>query len=144
MILFFSPNSRCLSLASAHCITSLLLNGKNFAAWSRSLKLCLGGKGKSHWLLMIEAQPPDDDPKSTALGLSVAKFFGYLLARREELTQYEPLSDFPVEAAPIILNTSPMPSLYEAFATIDSDEHRCCLVQSAFTTILELLVTIVG
>ncbi len=78
-------------------------------------------------------------------------FFGYLQSRWEELAQYEPLSDFLADDASIvasrlnrqhtlvllglkpefetlctqILNTSPMPSLYEAYATIDSDErHR--------------------
>ncbi|KAF8408807.1 hypothetical protein HHK36_004876 [Tetracentron sinense] len=86
-----------------------------------------------------------------ALGLSVADFFGYLQIRWEELAQYEPLSDFPTDAAveskrldrrhtyqflmglkpefealwAQILNTSPMPSLYEAFATVDGDERRC-------------------
>jgi hypothetical protein len=85
------------------------------------------------------------------LGLSVVDFFGYLQFRWEELAQYKPLSDFLADAAFIvasrlngqhtyqfllglkpefetlhthILNTSPIPSLYEAYATIDSDECR--------------------
>ena len=49
--------------ASAHRITSVVLNGRNFAAWSRSLRLYLGGKGKSGWLLEIEKQPPANYPK---------------------------------------------------------------------------------
>ncbi|KAG5557142.1 hypothetical protein RHGRI_007420 [Rhododendron griersonianum] len=96
----------------AHRVTSVLLNGKFFAAWSRSFQL----------------------------------FFG---SRWDELAQYEPLSEFPIEVASIvvkqqsrqhtyqflmdlksefdplrihILNTSPMPSLYEPFATIDGEE----------------------
>ena len=36
------------------------------------------------------------------LGLSVSEFFGYLQSRWEELAQYEPLSDFPEEAASIV------------------------------------------
>ncbi|KAG5557146.1 hypothetical protein RHGRI_007420 [Rhododendron griersonianum] len=83
------------------------------------------------------------------LGLSVAVYFDYLLSRWDELAQYEPLSEFPIEVASIvvkqqsrqhtyqflmdlksefdplrihILNTSPMPSLYEPFATIDGEE----------------------
>ena len=90
------------------------------------------------------------------LGLSVADYFGYLQSRWEELAQYEPLSEFPTDAAKIalrrlnrhhtyqflmglkpefeslrtqILNTSPMPSLFEAFATIDGDERRRRLLQ---------------
>lgn len=83
------------------------------------------------------------------LGLSVAEYFGCLQSRWAELAQYEPLSEFPIEVVSIvvkrqsrqhtyqflmglksefdplrihILNTSPMPSLYEAFATIDGEE----------------------
>uniref|UniRef100_A0A2N9EE62 Reverse transcriptase Ty1/copia-type domain-containing protein n=1 Tax=Fagus sylvatica TaxID=28930 RepID=A0A2N9EE62_FAGSY len=98
-----------------------------------------------------------------ALGLSVVDYFGYLQSCWEELAQYEPLSDFPAEAASIvvtrlsrqhtyqfllglkpkfealrtqILNTSPMPSLYEAYATIDSDERRRRLGPPISTTVL--------
>uniref|UniRef100_A0A2N9IN76 GAG-pre-integrase domain-containing protein n=1 Tax=Fagus sylvatica TaxID=28930 RepID=A0A2N9IN76_FAGSY len=55
-----------------------------------------------------------------ALGPSVVNYFGYLQSRWEELAQYEPLSDLP----PDILNTSTMPSLYEAYATINSYARR--------------------
>ena len=48
---------------SAQRITSTLLNGRNFATWSRSLCLYLGGKGKSGWLLGIEKQPAASDVK---------------------------------------------------------------------------------
>jgi hypothetical protein len=37
-----------------------------------------------------------------ALGLLVADFFGYLQSHWEELAQYEPLSDFPADAASIM------------------------------------------
>ena len=37
-----------------------------------------------------------------ALGLSVVDYFGYLQSRWEELAQYEPLSDFPADAASIV------------------------------------------
>uniref|UniRef100_A0A2N9IGT2 Integrase catalytic domain-containing protein n=1 Tax=Fagus sylvatica TaxID=28930 RepID=A0A2N9IGT2_FAGSY len=186
--------------APAQRITSALLNGRNFAAWSRSLRLYLGGKGKSGWLLGIEKQPAASDAKriqwdmdnctilgwmfnsmneriyntfmyhdtvnglwtALSLGLSVVDYFGYLQSRWEELAQYEPLSDFPAEAASIvvtrlgrqhtyqfllglkpefealrtqILNTSPMPSLYEAYATIDSDERRRRLGPPISTTV---------
>lgn len=92
----------------------------------------------------------------TSLELSVADFFGYLQTRWEELAQYEPLSDFPsdgvVESKRLdrrhtyqflmglksefetlrtqILNTSPLPSLYEAFAIVDGDERRRHLLPS--------------
>ena len=81
----------------------------------------------------------------------VANCFSYLQSRWEELAQYEPLSEFLIETASLvakrlnrqhtyqilmglkaefeslrtqILKSSPMPVLYEVFATIDSDEHR--------------------
>ena len=84
-------------------------------------------------------------------GILIVEFFGYLQSRWEELAQYEPLSEFLVETASLvakrlnrqhtyqilmglkaefeslrtqILKSSPMPVLYEVFATIDSDEHR--------------------
>ncbi|GFZ21891.1 hypothetical protein Acr_29g0010530 [Actinidia rufa] len=92
----------------------------------------------------------------TSLELSVADFFGYLQTRWEELAQYEPLSDFPSDGAveskrldrrhtyqflmglksefetlrTQILNTSPLPSLYEAFAIVDGDERRRRLLPS--------------
>ncbi|GFS33562.1 hypothetical protein Acr_00g0029290 [Actinidia rufa] len=84
----------------------------------------------------------------TSLVLSIADYFRYLQTRWEELAQYEPLSDFPSDGAieskcldrrhtyqflmglksefetlrTQILNTSPLPSLYEAFAIVDGDE----------------------
>ncbi|GFY96782.1 hypothetical protein Acr_11g0010880 [Actinidia rufa] len=86
------------------------------------------------------------------LRLSVADYFGFLQSHWEELAQYEPLSDFLATAATIvsqhiyqflmglkseyeslriqILNTSRLPALYEAFAIIDGDEHRC-LIQAS-------------
>ncbi|GFY92444.1 hypothetical protein Acr_08g0008400 [Actinidia rufa] len=92
----------------------------------------------------------------TSLGLSIADYFGYLQTRWEELAQYEPLSDFlsdrAVESKRLdrqhtyqfliglksefetlrthILNTSPLPSLYEAFAIVDGDEQRRRLLPS--------------
>ena len=92
------------------------------------------------------------------MGLSVADYFGFLQSHWEELTQYEPLSDFPAATATIvsqrlarqhtyqflmglkseyeslriqILNTSPLPSLYEAFAIIDGNERRHRLIQAS-------------
>jgi hypothetical protein len=83
-----------------------------------------------------------------ALVLLVVDYFGYLQSRWKELAQYEPLNDLPPDAVLArltrqhtyqflmglkpefeafrtqILNTFPMPSLYEAYATIDSDERR--------------------
>ena len=77
----------------------------------------------------------------------MADYFGYLKSRWEELAQYEPLSDFPVEVATTFLqrlnrqhtyqflmelklefetlrtqvvNTSPMLSLYEALQRLPS------------------------
>ena len=36
------------------------------------------------------------------LGFSVADYFGFLQSHWEELSQYEPLSDFPAAAATIV------------------------------------------
>ncbi|XP_057485443.1 uncharacterized protein LOC130771781 isoform X1 [Actinidia eriantha] len=200
-------------------ITCELLNGKNFAAWSRSVRLFLGGKGKSGWLLGTITKPNATDPKfvqweidnctilgwlfnsmepriyhvfmyhdmvpllwssltkmyaharnearifelyreihqasQASLSLSVADYFAYLQSRWEELAQYEPLSEFTTEGGIAarrldrqhtyqflmglkpkfealrtqIVNTTPMPSIFEAFAMLDGDERRHRLLQ---------------
>ncbi|GMQ01147.1 hypothetical protein CsSME_00047889 [Camellia sinensis var. sinensis] len=103
----------------------------------------------------------------SSLGLFIAEFSGYLQALWEELAQYESLTNLPPETAPLvskrlarqhtyqflmgldsefeslriqILNISLMPSLYEAFATIDSDERRRRLVQPSVPSIPPVLV----
>ncbi|XP_038702167.1 uncharacterized protein LOC119998800 isoform X2 [Tripterygium wilfordii] len=214
----------------AQRVTSALLNGKNFHAWARSLRLYLGGKRKSKWLFDKNPRPNAFDPtfdeweadncvilgwmfnsmedriynmvmyndtvyglwtalnnmyahaqcdsrifelhqevshaSQAALGLSIADFFGYLQTRWEELAQYEPLSDFPNDAAveakrldrrhtyqflmglkpeyealrAQILNTSPLPPLYEAFATVDGDERRRRIAPPSSRTMDSLVV----
>ena len=47
----------------AQWVTSVLLNGRNFHARSNSLRLFLGGKRKSAWLLGKMEQPAETDPK---------------------------------------------------------------------------------
>ena len=205
----------------AHRVTSVLLNGKNFHAWSNSFRLFLGGKRKIGWLLGKEQSPGESDPtyeewytdnciilgwmfnsmdervynmfmyhrtvfdlwtalnqmyahahsdsrifelyqdishaSQATLGLSVGDYFGYLQTRWEELAQYEPLSDFPNDGAveskrldrrhtyqflmglkpefealrTQILNTVPLPSLFEAFATVDGDERRRRIISTS-------------
>ncbi|GFY80334.1 hypothetical protein Acr_01g0001430 [Actinidia rufa] len=179
-------------------ITCELLNGKNFAAWSRSIRLFLGGKGKSGWLLGTITKPNATDPKfvqweidnctilgwlfnsmemriyhvfmyhdmvpllwssltkmyaharnearifklyreihqasQASLSLSVTDYFAYLQSRWEELAQYEPLSELTTKggsqlAILTIVNTTPMPSIFEAFAMFDGDERRHRLLQ---------------
>ncbi|KAF8377176.1 hypothetical protein HHK36_030549 [Tetracentron sinense] len=139
----------------AQRVTSILLNGRNFASWSRSFRLYVGGKGKTGWLLGTEKKPATTDPKYAQWDME-NYYFGYLQSRWEELAQYEPLSDFtPTDASLLvkrldrqhtyqflmglrhefeplktqILNTSPMPSLFEAFATVDGEERRQRLLQ---------------
>ncbi|GFY83356.1 hypothetical protein Acr_03g0001300 [Actinidia rufa] len=46
----------------AQRVTSVLLNGKNFHAWSRSFQLYLGGKRKTRWILGKEPKPTESDP----------------------------------------------------------------------------------
>ncbi|GFZ02262.1 hypothetical protein Acr_15g0008700 [Actinidia rufa] len=165
-------------------ITCELLNGKNFATWSRSVRLFLGGKGKSGWLLGTITKPNATDPKfvqweidnctilrwlfnsmepriyhvfmyhdmvpllwssltkmcahahnearifelyreihqasQASLSLSVADYFAYLQSRWEELAQY---------MSPSIVNTNPMPFIFEAFAMLDGDERHYRLLQ---------------
>ncbi|KAF8394808.1 hypothetical protein HHK36_018744 [Tetracentron sinense] len=203
----------------AQRVTSVLLNGQNFHACSRSFRLYLGGKCKTGWILGKEPRSTASDHKveqwymhnciilgwmfnsmedriynmfmyhdtvhglwsaltkmynhahcdsrifelyrdishasRAALGFSVADFFGYLQTRWEELAQYETLNDFLTDAVveskrldrrhvyqflmglkpkfealwAQILNTSHMPSLYEAFAIVDGDERRRCLLR---------------
>ncbi|GFY81087.1 hypothetical protein Acr_01g0008960 [Actinidia rufa] len=159
----------------AQRVTSVLLNGKNFYAWSRSFQLYLGGKRKTRWILGKEPKPAESDPKFdewvsdnciilgwmfNSMEDRVYHMFVYhdtvhglwtaLTQIWEELAQYEPLSDFPSDGAveskrldrrhtyqflmglksefetlrTQILNTSPLPSLYEAFAIVDGDERR--------------------
>ena len=57
------PDSSLSQPTPAQRVTSVLLNGKNFHAWSTSLRLFLGGKRKSLWLLGKMAQPAETDPK---------------------------------------------------------------------------------
>ncbi|GFZ03452.1 tetraticopeptide domain-containing thioredoxin [Actinidia rufa] len=84
-----------------------------------------------------------------SLLLTILDFFS--LNGRNWHTQYEPLSDFSTEAVTIvsqrlarqhfkILNNSPLPSLYEAFAIIDGDERRRCLLQASSATPYPLLL----
>ncbi|GFS33703.1 hypothetical protein Acr_00g0030150 [Actinidia rufa] len=90
-----------------------------------------------------------------SLSLSVPDYFAYLQSRWEELAQYEPLSEFTTEGGIAarcldrqhtyqflmglkpefealhiqIVNTTPMPSIFEAFAMLDGDERRHRLLQ---------------
>ena len=47
----------------AQRVMSVLLNGKNFHAWSRSFQLYLDGKCKTRWILGKEPKPAESDPK---------------------------------------------------------------------------------
>ncbi|GFZ17667.1 hypothetical protein Acr_26g0009370 [Actinidia rufa] len=174
-----SEPSSCFSLSfsTGQRVTSVLLNGKNFHAWSRSFQLYLGGKRKTRWILGKEPKPAESDPKFDEWFSDNCIILGWMFnsmedrvyhmfmyhdtvhgvvdcvdpdTRWEELAQYEPLSDFPSDGAveskrldrrhtyqflmglksefetlrTQILNTSPLPSLYEAFAIVDGDERR--------------------
>ena len=81
------------------------------------------------------------------MGPSIAEYFGYLQSHWEDdylaeaasialqhlnwLHTYQFLIGLKLEFETLraqIVNTSPMPSLYEAFATIDGDERQCRLI----------------
>ncbi|GFY98601.1 ABC transporter 1 [Actinidia rufa] len=47
----------------AQRVTSVLLNGKNFHAWSHSFQLYLIEKRKTRWILGKETKPDESDPK---------------------------------------------------------------------------------
>ncbi|GFS36436.1 hypothetical protein Acr_00g0045920 [Actinidia rufa] len=47
----------------AQRITSMLLNEKNFHAWSRSFQLYLSGKRKTHWIPGKKPEPVESNPK---------------------------------------------------------------------------------
>ncbi|GFZ05939.1 hypothetical protein Acr_18g0001090 [Actinidia rufa] len=108
----------------AQRVTSVLLNGKNFHAWSRSFQLYLGGKRKTRWILGKEPKPAESDPKFdewvsdnciilgwmfNSMEDRVYHMFMYhdtvhglwsaLTQIWEELAQYEPLSDFSSDGA---------------------------------------------
>uniref|UniRef100_A0A2N9J940 Integrase catalytic domain-containing protein n=1 Tax=Fagus sylvatica TaxID=28930 RepID=A0A2N9J940_FAGSY len=70
--------------APAQRITSALLNGRNFAAWSRSLRLYLGGKGKSGWLLGIEKQPAVSDANHSQWDMDNCTILGWMFNSMDE------------------------------------------------------------
>ena len=68
----------------AQRIISALLNGRNFAAWSRSLRLYLEGKGKSRWLLGIEKQPAASDAKRIQWDMDNCTILGWMFNSMDE------------------------------------------------------------
>ncbi|GFZ13064.1 structural maintenance of chromosomes (SMC) family protein [Actinidia rufa] len=66
-------------------ITCELLNEKNFAAWSRSVRLFLGGKGKSGWLLGTITKSNATDPKFVQWEIDNCTIFGWLFNSMEPL-----------------------------------------------------------
>lgn len=166
-----SSGMKGIDLGGAHVpaqkITTVLLNGKNFPSWSRSVRLYLGSRGKGAWLLGTVKTPDAKEiekftqwdidnctilgwlfnsmeeriynmfmfhdsvatlwealtrtyshgkndarifelyrevshASQVSLGLSVADYFIYLQTRWEELAHYEPLTEFPTDAATLV------------------------------------------
>ncbi|GFS44100.1 hypothetical protein Acr_00g0088430 [Actinidia rufa] len=64
-------------------ITCELLNGKNFAVWSRSVRPFLGGKGKSRWLLGTITKPNATDPKFVQWAIDNCTILGWLFNSME-------------------------------------------------------------
>ncbi|GFZ03747.1 serine/threonine-kinase ATM-like protein [Actinidia rufa] len=147
-------------------ITSELLNEKNFAAWSRSVCLFLGGKGKSGWLLGTITKPNATDPKFVQWEIDNCTILGCLFNSMEpqiyhvfmyhdmvpllwssltkildgrNLLSMSPSASSPRRQMGLkpefealrtqIVNTTPMPSIFEAFAMLDGDERRHRLLQ---------------
>ncbi|GFS37070.1 hypothetical protein Acr_00g0049570 [Actinidia rufa] len=178
----------------AQRVTSVLLNGKNFHAWSRSFQLYLGGKRKTRWILGKEPKPAESNPKFDEWVSDNCIILGWMFnsmenrvyhmfmyhdtvhgfvvcvdpdTKWEELAQYEPLSDFSSDGAveskcldrrhtyqflmglksefetlrTQILNTSPLPSLYEAFAIVD--DQRAFAAAQGLTYIVSTVASLV-
>ncbi|GFY82606.1 hypothetical protein Acr_02g0008460 [Actinidia rufa] len=107
----------------------------------------LGGKGKSGWLLGTITKPNATDPNLDG----------------KKLAQYEPLSEFTTEGGIAarrldrqhtyqflmglkpefealhtqIVNTTPMPSIFEAFAMLDGDKRRHRILQLPLPPVTE-------
>ena len=62
----------------AQRVTSVLLNGQNFAAWSRSLRLYLGGRGKLSWLSDKEPKPAETDAQRAQWDMDNYTILGWL------------------------------------------------------------------
>ncbi|GFY96431.1 hypothetical protein Acr_11g0007370 [Actinidia rufa] len=129
----------------AQRVTSVLLNGKNFHAWSRSFQLYLGGKRKTRWILGKEPKPAESDPKFDEWVSDNCIILGWMFNSMEDRVYHMFMYHDTVhglwtaltqmyaharnesrifELYREILNTSPLPSLYEAFAIVDGDERR--------------------
>ena len=83
-VVVFSSEVSLSQHAPAQGITSVLLNGRNFAAWSRSLRLYLGGKGKFGWLWGTEKQPIVGHVKRTQWDMDNYTILGWLFNYMEE------------------------------------------------------------
>ena len=67
----------------AQHVTSVLLNGQKFAAWSWSLQLYLGGRGKLSWLSYKESKPADIDDKRAQWDMDNYTILGWLFNSME-------------------------------------------------------------
>ncbi|KAF8404440.1 hypothetical protein HHK36_009325 [Tetracentron sinense] len=125
---------------------------KNFHAWFRSFCLYHGGKRKTGWILRKEPRSTASDPKVEQWDMDNCIILGWMFNLMEDriynmfmyhdtihglwsaLTKmhtYQFLMGLKPEFEALqaqILNTSPMPSLYEAFTTVDGDERRRLLL----------------
>ncbi|KAK0602745.1 hypothetical protein LWI29_036622 [Acer saccharum] len=64
-------------------ITSVPLNGRNFASWSQALKLFIGGRGKVSWLLGNSPRPTDGDPKVDQWEIVNYQILGWIFGSME-------------------------------------------------------------
>ncbi|KAE9455731.1 hypothetical protein C3L33_12369, partial [Rhododendron williamsianum] len=94
-------------------VTSVLLNGRNFAAWSRSFRLSLCVR----WNELAQYDPVSDFGATTDVAVK----------RMDRLHTYFFLMGLKTDFENLrgqILNTSPLPSLLDTFAIVDDDERR--------------------
>ena len=71
-------------LSSLVRVTSIVLNGRNFASWSRSISLFLGTAGKTHWLLGPIPKPDQTDPKFAQWNIDNCTILGWLFNSMED------------------------------------------------------------
>ena len=64
-------------------VTTQLLNGRNFAEWSRSFQLFLGRVGKLGWLTGSNPKPADDNPRYSAWFSENCAILGWLFGSME-------------------------------------------------------------
>ncbi|KAF7140747.1 hypothetical protein RHSIM_Rhsim06G0128100 [Rhododendron simsii] len=88
-------------------VTSVLLNGRNFATWSRSFRLFVGGRDKMPSLLGKMSRPADGDPKVEQWDIDNWTILGWFFSSMElsifNMFMYHETADSLWKALPKII-----------------------------------------